>query len=165
MEEIPHAYFVVSGLLVLFCYVCGLTGHNDIIGIVGVSSSVFLMGSPLATLATVLRDKSTDSMPSLSTSMTTWMNAFSWLMYGVLVARDFYVYAPNILGLLLATFQIALYLTFSSELGSQSQSHYSDDALPSSTETYRSVQGKDLELSERMPIQSACKPSSYISVL
>ena len=67
------------------------------------------MGSPLSTLKKVMAEKSTQSMPSFSTSVTTWLNAFSWSLYGLIVAKDFMVYAPNLVGLLLASVQLFLY--------------------------------------------------------
>eukprot|EP01036_Dinobryon_divergens_P032350 gene32350-41914_t len=67
------------------------------------------MGSPLSTLKKVIEEKSTQSMPSFSTSVTTWLNAFSWSLYGIIVANDFMVYAPNLIGLLLASVQLFLY--------------------------------------------------------
>ena len=68
-----------------------------------------MMGSPLSTLSKVIAEKSTKSMPSFLTSVTTWLNAFSWLLYGVILAKDFNVYAPNFAGLILASAQIFLY--------------------------------------------------------
>ncbi len=45
------------------------------------------MGSPLATLSTVVREQSTNAMP-FTTSLLTWGNAFSWSLYGLVIADD-----------------------------------------------------------------------------
>ena len=42
------------------------------------------MGAPLATLSTVIKDKSTASIP-FGTSLACWLNALSWSAYGFLV--------------------------------------------------------------------------------
>lgn len=59
----------------------------DFVGYIGCALAVILMGSPLATLKTVIANKSTDSLP-LSTSVVTFFNALSWTLYGLLVAGD-----------------------------------------------------------------------------
>jgi hypothetical protein len=55
---------------------------------------VVLMGSPLATLGTVLKTQKTDSMP-LMTTLVTAGNALSWTLYGSLVAQDPMIYVPR----------------------------------------------------------------------
>ena len=108
-ERIPVEHYFISALIIIFCFGCGYFKHYSVIGSVGVCSAIFLMGSPLSTLKKVIAEKSTQSMPSFSTSVTTWLNAFSWSLYGIIVANDFMVYAPNLIGLLLASVQLFLY--------------------------------------------------------
>jgi solute carrier family 50 (sugar transporter) len=81
------------------------------LGTLGCAIAVLLMGSPLATFSTVIKEKSTNSMPFLS-SLTTWCNAFSWSMYGLLVAGDIMIYGPNLVGLVLASFQMLLFAIY-----------------------------------------------------
>lgn len=64
-----------------------LSGSVETLGYMGCALAVLLMGSPLAAMSTVIRDKSTSSMPFF-TSFTTWCNALCWSMYGLLVAND-----------------------------------------------------------------------------
>ncbi len=108
-ERIPVEHYIISATIIVFCFGCGYTQHYSIIGSVGDCCAIFLMGSPLSTLKKVMAEKSTQSMPSFSTSVTTWLNAFSWSLYGLIVAKDFMVYAPNLVGLLLASVQLFLY--------------------------------------------------------
>lgn len=121
IENTPSTYYILSAAIVLFCYACSIFGHYSIIGSIGVLSAIFLMGSPLSTLQQVIVDKSTRSMPSFSTSLTTWFNAFSWSLYGIILAHDYNVYVPNLLGLLLATVQILLYAMYGAEDSSKDE--------------------------------------------
>lgn len=64
-----------------------MSSSADSLGTLGCALAMLVMGSPLATLGTVIREKSTASMPFL-TSFATWCNALSWSLYGLLVADD-----------------------------------------------------------------------------
>lgn len=59
----------------------------ELLGYFGCILAVLLMGSPLATLSTVVREQSTNAMP-FTTSLLTWGNAFSWSLYGLVIADD-----------------------------------------------------------------------------
>jgi len=97
--------------------VCGATAflvHNDdapTVGLIGCSLSVLFTASPLAVLRTVIREKSTASLPWF-TSVVIWFNSVSWLLYGKLVADDFLIWGPNVLGFALASVQVALFGIF-----------------------------------------------------
>ena len=83
-----------------------------------------MMSSPLATMATVIKEKSTAAMPFVmslvrpppirrpSSLQATFLSASSWGAYGLLVAQDPYIYAPNILGVLAATVQLGLFAKY-----------------------------------------------------
>jgi len=81
------------------------------IGYLGCTLAIVLMSSPLAALGTVLRTKSTASMP-FAQSIATFMNALSWSGYGLLIAKDPVLVVPNALGLLAAIFQLSLFARF-----------------------------------------------------
>jgi len=105
-----HLYFI-SASIIIFTIICGIAGDQEIIGSFGVCLAVFLMGSPLSTLRTVINERSTSSLPFF-TSLTTFGNALSWSLYGLIIAHDPMVYIPNLLGLLLAIFQLILFVIF-----------------------------------------------------
>jgi uncharacterized protein with PQ loop repeat len=67
------------------------TGSWYNLGLIGCFLAVILMGSPLATLHAVIKEKSTASLPVL-TSFANLGNSVSWSLYGALVARDPMVY-------------------------------------------------------------------------
>jgi hypothetical protein len=60
---------------------------------------------------TVLEERSTASLP-FSTSLVTWLNNASWMLYGYFVAQDKLIYGPNILGFLLSSTQMLLFLLY-----------------------------------------------------
>lgn len=83
----------VYAALVLVClFVTGLafceSGEN--IGLVGCLATILLMGAPLATLSTVIKEKSTASIP-FNQSLMSFFNSLSWALYGYLVADDIMV--------------------------------------------------------------------------
>jgi solute carrier family 50 protein (sugar transporter) len=80
----------VSLALILLALSLYSAGDYNTLGSIGCILAMILMGSPLSTLSTVIRDKSTKSMP-FGTSFATWCNAFSWSLYGLVVAKDFMV--------------------------------------------------------------------------
>jgi uncharacterized protein with PQ loop repeat len=87
MQKI-YIYGIIAMLaLSTFLFV---SGNASLLGLIGCGLAIMVMGSPLATVATVVRDKSTASMPFL-TSLAGWLNALSWSAYGVIVANDIMV--------------------------------------------------------------------------
>jgi solute carrier family 50 protein (sugar transporter) len=85
--------------------------ETQLVGYIGCALAVILMGSPLATLKTVISSKSTESLP-LGTSLVTAANALSWTLYGILVAQDKMIFGPNSVGLFLALIQLSLYVIY-----------------------------------------------------
>lgn len=110
-SDVKKEIFLIAGsVLVLAAYLTAI-GAAYPLGLVGVCLSVILMGSPLATLATVIRQKSTNSLP-FATSVATFFNALSWSLYGLLEANDAIVYVPNLIGLFLACIQLSLFVVY-----------------------------------------------------
>lgn len=110
-KETKSEVFMAAGCILLLAFYLAFIGEIYHLGLVGVCLSVILMGSPLATLRTVVREKSTNSLPFL-TSATTFLNALSWALYGVIEVDDPIVYIPNIIGLLLASVQLSLFVVY-----------------------------------------------------
>jgi uncharacterized protein with PQ loop repeat len=81
------------------------------IGIIGCILSIIVSGSPLAVVNTVINEKSTASLPFL-TSLIMWINNFCWLSYGILIANDPLIYLPNILGFTLSSIQMLLFIVY-----------------------------------------------------
>merc|ERR1712233_292280 len=93
----------------LLGYYFGLSKENvlNILGLVGSITAVILLGSPLVTLRTVIKNKNSISMP-FSTSLAMWINALSWTIFGLLLENDPFVYFPNFLGWIAGTVQLFL---------------------------------------------------------
>ncbi len=77
----------VSLALVVFAFTLYYMKDYNTLGTTGCILAIILMGSPLATLSTVIRERSTETMP-FTTSFLTWCNAFSWSLYGLIIAHD-----------------------------------------------------------------------------
>ena len=82
--------YLISFLIIAFSTFCSYLGNYKLLGTIGCILAVSLMASPLATLKTVIKEKSTASMP-FSTSFLGFLNCASWSAYGLLVARDIMV--------------------------------------------------------------------------
>jgi solute carrier family 50 (sugar transporter) len=104
-------YYAGASAFTLFGLVSFFYGADQLIGSVAVVMCVVLMGSPLVVLRTVLMDKNCQAMP-FWTSLTTWINTLSWMLYGIVVAKDFMIYFPNVCGFILASFQMLLFAIF-----------------------------------------------------
>ena len=106
----PLLYLTVLVVVVSSIY---LGSRSDLhsLGLIGVVLSILLMGSPLATVSIVVREKRTDSMP-FTTSLTTFLNCLAWTSYGYLVADDPMLWIPSSIGLILAMFQLALFVVY-----------------------------------------------------
>lgn len=83
----------------------------NIIGLAGCGIVVVMFGGPLATIKTVLKDKSTASLPFAFT-LAAFVNCSLWFSYGAFVLNDAFIWAPNGLGLCSAVAQLGLFAKF-----------------------------------------------------
>jgi len=107
----PTKLYGGAGLVVLVATMLAAVGNFQLIGLIGCALAVIVMGAPLATLATVVKSKSTAAMP-FGTSFMGFLNSLSWSAYGLLVADDVMIYGPNLVGLSLASIQMVLFMLF-----------------------------------------------------
>lgn len=89
-------------------------GDVDTLGTFGCILSILVTAAPLATISTVLKDKSTASLPPFGTIFAMFMNSVSWTLYGAVVAEDANVWIPNLLGLSIALVLLSLFVVFPS---------------------------------------------------
>ena len=117
---IPFAYMAVCFAIVFTAIFCifALKGQEilgfsnvQIVGLIGCTMSVIMMGSPLSALSRIISEKSTRSMP-FYTSLSAFLNGLGWSSYGLLICHDYNIYGPNLVGLSLATVQLALYAIY-----------------------------------------------------
>lgn len=107
----------VFALLLLYA-ILGATGvthesHSEvsrILGSVTIVMTTVLFMSPLATIKHVLKTKNAASIPFTLCLMNT-INAALWLAYAIVVS-DWFVAAPNFLGVPLGITQVTLYLVY-----------------------------------------------------
>ena len=86
-KQKPLSMYAVSAALIAFSSMLAFQGNYQLLGSLGCVVAVILTGSPLVTLRTVIKDKSTAALP-LFTSTAGWLNSCSWSLYGFLVAND-----------------------------------------------------------------------------
>jgi solute carrier family 50 protein (sugar transporter) len=107
--------YAISGGIIATAAAAALTFPAAVaapyVGYIGCGLAVVLMASPLAALGTVIKTKSTASMPFI-TSVATFANASTWTGFGYLVVHDPIIWVPNALGLAAATFQFGLFAKF-----------------------------------------------------
>ncbi len=85
--QILTSFYIGSGMILLVALFALITDSADLLGTIGCVLSVVLMGSPLAALQSVCRERSTASLP-FGFSAAVWCNSFCWFCYGYLVAFD-----------------------------------------------------------------------------
>ncbi|XP_031555159.1 sugar transporter SWEET1-like [Actinia tenebrosa] len=83
------------------------------LGFVCSGFSVAVYGSPLVSLATVIRKKSTECL-TFSLCIANFIVSLQWLMYGQIV-QDNFIKIPNGVGVLLSTIQVSLFICYPSK--------------------------------------------------
>ena len=81
------------------------------LGIFCCSITVIYCSAPLASLQHVCRERTTASLP-FYLILATMLVAAQWTLYGALIS-DLFVLIPNLLGCLVALFQLVLFCVFS----------------------------------------------------
>ena len=84
-----------------------LNDPAQLIGSVGCIIVVILFASPMVVLRQVIQSKDARSIP-LPFTVACTVNCFLWTVYGFWGVRDFYIYFPNALGLILSVAQLVL---------------------------------------------------------
>lgn len=108
---IPSANMAVAATVLLLGIILGAAGSVGAIGLFAVIMSSIVYASPLATIATVIQDQSTASMP-FHTSMLVWLSAAFWTLYGGVVTHDATVLVPSLAGLIMASIQLFMYVLY-----------------------------------------------------
>jgi solute carrier family 50 (sugar transporter) len=109
LPTVEYSITAASIILILILFAWGMLSS---IGLFGACLTVLLMGAPLFDLATVISTKSSDVM-SFSTTVFTFLNTLSWTLYGWLDVKDAMVIVPNLIGLILACIQLAVFAIYS----------------------------------------------------
>lgn len=80
------------------------------IGYLGSAVAIIMFGSPLASISTVFKNRSTESL-SFPLCFMNFATASLWSMYGGMIG-DYFVVGPNLVGSLLGFAQLALFSKF-----------------------------------------------------
>merc|ERR1719336_239622 len=90
--------FAIITLLFLFTFFSQPEFAVNSLGLLGGLSAILLMSSPLAVMKMVIKEQTSIYLP-IPTVITTFINALSWLLYGI-TNQDPFVWFPNGIGLL-----------------------------------------------------------------
>ncbi|XP_055537996.1 sugar transporter SWEET1 [Wyeomyia smithii] len=90
-----------------------------VIGFVCCCVGVLFFASPLTKLAHVIRSKNTESLP-FPIIVASFFVSLQWFIYGLLI-EDGFIQIPNLLGCILSTTQLFLYLIYPSRTQFQTQ--------------------------------------------
>uniref|UniRef100_A0AC34RD75 Sugar transporter SWEET n=1 Tax=Panagrolaimus sp. JU765 TaxID=591449 RepID=A0AC34RD75_9BILA len=83
---------------------------ENILGIICMLLNIATIGSPLADVGTVIKTKSTESLPFSLCVMNMGVSV-QWLAYGILV-DDFYMKVPNAVAVVISALQLSLFVIF-----------------------------------------------------
>lgn len=114
MVKLVQASFGVITLLFFFAFFSDPQFAMNTLGLLGCLSAILLNSSPLAVMKMVIRDQTSIYLP-IPTVITTFINALSWLLYGIIV-KDPYVWFPNGISLLSAIVQVGLLFIYEREI-------------------------------------------------
>lgn len=86
--------------------------HSDnIIGFGADMGSLFMYAGPLSAVRAVLREKDSSSLP-LPYTTACLLNGFTWAVYGWFVVKEVVLWAPSLVGLVLASIQLFLIVSY-----------------------------------------------------
>mmetsp|Transcript_47268 Transcript_47268/g.115104 ORF Transcript_47268/g.115104 Transcript_47268/m.115104 type:complete len:230 (-) Transcript_47268:445-1134(-) len=104
--------FLMSVLIFWYAHMLGDAKGRTLLGSVQNFVTCCCYASPLATLGTVLRTKSAESLPFLLVLMSC-ISGMAWLLYGLLI-QDVFVQFPSLVGTTLSFFQLSLFAIYPS---------------------------------------------------
>ncbi|KAK3248045.1 hypothetical protein CYMTET_42481 [Cymbomonas tetramitiformis] len=83
------------------------------VGLLGCTLCIIMFGSPLSTIAEVIRTKNSESMPFFLCCLSA-STSFLWACFGMSI-EDAFVYVPNIVGAVLSSVQLVLLFMYPSD--------------------------------------------------
>lgn len=98
-------------VIVMIICLCKPTTAQRYIGWLGVTIVIIMFSGPLAAIQSIIRDRSTASLP-FSFTVASFINCLMWSGYGLAVIDDINVYGPNLAGLLATLVQLSLFCVF-----------------------------------------------------
>ena len=116
LSLVPHMTVVGCLLIAVITIVLMFDEHSAKrhIGLLGCTIGVVMFSGPLGAIRSILRDKSTRSLP-LAFTVASFLCCVAWSGYGWLVIDDAYIYVPNLLGLTASLVQLSLFVVYGVE--------------------------------------------------
>ena len=113
-EELITTILYVVGATIAAIFISFLTNSpSGFVGFFAVISNIIMYAAPLGVVKTVIETKSVEYMPFLL-SLAGTISALIWVLWAV-VARDPFVFLPNVLGVILGIIQLAVYKKYRKE--------------------------------------------------
>lgn len=114
-RTVTKQIFAFYAIFSILFYVANYMSSSPLItiGYIGSCTAMGVYAAPLATVAKVIQLKSSEFM-SFPLSAVGLIVSIEWWLYGMLIA-DKFVYVPNVIGVFLGIFQIALFVKFPSK--------------------------------------------------
>lgn len=111
MHPAPRWTFMVAITVITIGILLALLERTTDEGTLAMLLSISIYGAPLVTLTKVIEEQSTQSMPFLI-SLGNFISSFCWTLYGLLVAQDPKIVVPSIIGAVLASLQMAMFVIY-----------------------------------------------------
>lgn len=111
MEQAPSWNFVVALCLMFIGFLLAVSGRTKDEGTMAMILSICIYGAPLVTLNRVIEEKSTQSMPFLI-SLGNFVSSVCWTLYGLIVTHDVKIVVPSIIGAVLASLQMFMFVLY-----------------------------------------------------
>lgn len=113
--RLEHHFFLV-GCVVVTCvgltfFLPSHTTATEILGFFADMGSLSMYVSPLTALTAVLRERDATSLP-LPYSTACLLNGIAWTVYGGVVVDEIVIWAPSVVGIILASIQLGFILLF-----------------------------------------------------
>lgn len=102
---------------------------STLLGLLGNAMNVMLFAGPLAVIRTVVGQKSTESLPFGFTCAVS-LNCSLWSFYGYVMRDDPQIYVSNVIGMILGTVQLSLFVIYGFSSSSSDPKLFRGERLP-----------------------------------
>jgi solute carrier family 50 protein (sugar transporter) len=110
----PLLYFLISTFFLLFSSFLACFSSVNALGILGMLLAICVYASPLSVMMKVLEEESTESL-SFPISLSSWISAVTWLLYGIYVVFDGWIIFSSVIGLIVTSLQLGLFVRYGFE--------------------------------------------------
>jgi solute carrier family 50 protein (sugar transporter) len=110
----PLLYFLISACLLLFSTFLACFSSLNALGTLGMIFAIGVYSSPLSVMKKVIDEESTESL-SFPISLSAWISAVTWLLYGMYVVFDGWIIFSSVIGFVVTSLQMYLFIRYGFE--------------------------------------------------